>query len=261
MVKPWEGFWQVLYDKADEDVVPFRNTTIAVRKNLGFVVFTRSHFMEIEAFAKRQGPVSWPPAEEEAVAMFRAFRACAGYCDCREVDGGWMAKQRVTMASDPRLEGTTISYRFEIDGDICLRRRTLTDGGQLVETLRRLSCAGTSALAGAWESGGSEERWMYLVTAGHYGVMRVESNRPRTPSHGGEFSDTEVYALWKGFGANAGARLETKGTFDHWPMIAQVAGYEVRKHETFHIDSLEENRLVTSFPPDEDLGEAWRRID
>jgi hypothetical protein len=44
-------------------------------------------------------------------------------------------------------------------------------------------------------------------------------------------------------------------------MIAQTAGYEVRKHETFRIESVEENRFVSSFPPDGEPGEAWRRID
>ncbi|HVP22853.1 MAG TPA: hypothetical protein VMS77_02930 [Conexivisphaerales archaeon] len=60
MVRPWEGFWPVLYDPADEDVVPFGNTTIAVRKVLGLIVFTWSHFMEIGVSGKCQGPVGWP---------------------------------------------------------------------------------------------------------------------------------------------------------------------------------------------------------
>ncbi len=53
MANPWEGFWQILSDSEDEDVVPFKNTTIAVRKALGFVVFARRHFMEISVVGKR----------------------------------------------------------------------------------------------------------------------------------------------------------------------------------------------------------------
>ncbi len=216
--------------------------------------------MEIGVVRKRL-PVSWPPTEQEAVAMLRAFQAYVGHCDWREGEDGWLVEQGITMASDPRLEGTTFRGRLEIHGDRCLRERTLPNGEQFTETWRRLSGAGTSAMAGAWETGGPDERWMYLVTAGHYGVMRAESRRSRTPSQGKEFSDAELYALWQGFGANAGARLETKRTFDHWLMIAQAAGGEVRKHKTFRIESVEKNMFVTSFPPDEGPGEVWRRID
>jgi hypothetical protein len=99
-----------------------------------------------------------------------------------------------------------------------------------------------------------------MVTAGHYGILRIMSGRPKSPSQGKEFSDTEMYSIWEKFGANAGARLETRSTFDHWPMIAQVAGYEVRKHETFRIKSIEANNFVASIPPEGEL-EVWRRID
>src|ERR1043166_31249 len=107
MPKPWEGFWQILRD-ADEEVVPFRNTTIAVRAALDFMVFTRNHFMEMGVTKKRQGPAGWPPTEPEAVAMLRAFYAYAGRCHWQKRDGNWIAEQQITMASEPRLEGATI---------------------------------------------------------------------------------------------------------------------------------------------------------
>jgi hypothetical protein len=65
MANPWEGFWQILSDSEDEDVVPFKNTTIAVRKTLGFVVFTRRHFMEISVIGKRPVVAGYPPTELE----------------------------------------------------------------------------------------------------------------------------------------------------------------------------------------------------
>lgn len=262
MTEPWEGFWQVLHDSVDEEVVPFRNTTIALRPALDFVVFTRSHFMEIGQLEKRPGPFDRPPTQPEAVALFRAFRAFAGRCNWRKRDGSWLADESITMASDPRLEGSTIQSSLEIDGDSCLCHRNLPEGKQHPTTWRRLSRAGTSDLAGAWESEGHDERWMYLVTAGHYAVMRVEAARPTTPSHGKEFSHDEVYALSEGFGANAGARLETSRTFDHWPMIASGApGYEARKHPTFRIESHEKDRIVISIPLKAETGETWHRID
>jgi hypothetical protein len=262
MTEPWEGFWQVLSDSVDEEVVPFRNTTIALRHALEFVVLTRSHFMEIGQLEKRPGPFDRPPTQQEAVTLFRSFRAFAGRCNWRKGEGGWLVDESVTMASDPRLEGTTIQSRLEFDGDRCLCHRNPSDGKQQSMAWRRLSGAGTSDLAGAWETGGQDERWIYLVTAGHYGVMRVSVARPRTPSHGKEFSDDEIFALSEGFGANAGARLETSRTFDHWPMIGNGAlGYEARKHPTFRIESREKDRIVLSIPLRAETGEAWHRLD
>ena len=91
--------------------------------------------------------------------------------------------------------------------------------------------------------------------------MRVRSSRPRIPSSGGEFSDAETYALLKGFGAHAGARLETKATFDHWAMLSYLAGGEERKHPTFQIDSVKKNEVTFSIPHRVEAGEVWHRID
>jgi len=107
---------------------------------------------------------------------------------------------------------------------------------------------GTTPLAGAWRSGEPDNPWLYVVTAGHYGVMSTNADRPRRPAHGDEFSDSEVLAPWEGFGINAGARLETGRSFDHWPMLGNLAGYEVRKHETFVIDSVEHDRFTAILP-------------
>ncbi len=122
MARPWEGFWQVLSDSDDEDVVPFRNTTIAVRKDLGFVVFTGSHFMEIGVDGKRQALAEYPQTEREAAAMMRHFHAYVGRCNWREERSGWKVEQDIMMASDPRFEGHTIQSKLDIDGDQCPAR-------------------------------------------------------------------------------------------------------------------------------------------
>jgi len=256
----WLGFWQILYESGDEDVVPFRNTTIAMRQTLGFVILTRSHFMEIRTTEKRRSPVGWPPTENEAVTMLRGFSAYAGRYDWKQAGDSLQLDQTITMASDPRLEGSSTRWTASIDDDVCTRRIALIGGEDGSETLQRLSGAGKSPLAGTWETGTANDRWMYLVTAGHYGIIRAESGRPTHPKNGQEFNDTEMYAIWEKFGANAGARLEAKATFDHWPMIAQVAGYEVRKHETFRIESIEPNRFVASIAPNVEP-ETWHSVE
>lgn len=260
MNSPWEGFWQVLYQPGDESIVRFRDTTTAVRPALGFSVYAGGHFIELRATAARRPPEGWPPTRVEAVEMLRAFRALAGRSSWREEGDRWEGTNTTTMASDPRLEGGVASCVLEIDGDHASCQRTMPDGTSGIEAWRRLSGAGSSPLAGAWESGDPDDLWMYLVTAGHFGVIRTSSDRPRSPASGETFTDDEIYALWGGFGANAGARLETYASFDHWPFLGQVAGYEVRKHETFRIEGVETDRFVANLPPYEDPGDGWRRI-
>lgn len=260
MAGPWEGFWQVLNEDAEEIIVEFRNTTTAVRSALGFSIFTPRHFMELRSTGPRQPPGGWPPTREEAIAMLRDFSAYAGDSTWQERQGRWTAESVITMAGDPRLEGTMARHVLEVDGDICRCERTREDGTAMTETWRRLSGAGSTPFAGAWENADPDNLWMYLVTAGHYGVIRTGSARPRVPAEGDDFSDDEIFALWEGFGANCGARLETEGSFDHWPMLGQVAGYEIRKHETFKIVEVEPDRFVATLPPYEDPDEGWRRI-
>jgi hypothetical protein len=108
MANSLEGFWQILSDSDDEDVVPFKNNTIAVRKALGFVVFTRRHFMEISVLGKRPVVAGYPPTEREAAASMRLFHAYAGRCEWSEEDDVLMVEEQILMASDPRLEGRVI---------------------------------------------------------------------------------------------------------------------------------------------------------
>ena len=98
------------------------------------------------------------------------------------------------------------------------------------------------------------------ITVREHVHVYTNSDRPRSPANGHDFTDEEVLALWAGFGANAGARLETDKTFDHWPMLAQVTGYEVRKHETFCIEDVHSDRFTALLPPLEE-GEVWHRLD
>jgi hypothetical protein len=260
MTGSFDGFWQVLHDSGDEEIVELRNTTTAIRPALGFSIFAGGHFLELRSLAPRRPPAGWPPTREEAVAMLRDFTAHAGDSTWQEDDGRWTGESLTTMASDPRLEGTMVRYVLEINGDVCRCEKTMEGGGSVTETWRRLSGAGGTPLAGAWESGDPDDLWMYLVTAGHYGVIRTSSARPRTPADGVDFSDDELFTIWEGFGANAGARLETAGSFDHWPMLAQVAGYEVRKHETFQLVTVEPDRFEANLPPYEEVDDGWRRI-
>jgi hypothetical protein len=188
-----QGFWQVLSDSTDEQVVSFRDTTTAARPALGFSILTKAPTWS-------SAPRSTPAPSEVATPSY--------------------------------LDG-------RIDGDHAKCEKAF-HGGHVQERWRRLSGTGATPLAGAWRSGEPEAPWLH-VTAGHYGVMSTTSHRPQRPAHGDEWSDSEVMALWEGFGVNAGARLETDRTFDHWPMLGDLAGHEVRKHETSRVGEVHPN--------------------
>lgn len=266
---PWEGFWQVLPSSIDEKIVPFLSTTTALRSHHGFIVYTKNRFMELRYVAMAHPPKSWPPTHLETMAMFRAFRAATGRCSWEETDRGWKVWHRIQLAGDPRLEGVAFEREFMFDRDFCRCKASFGPNGHhqrrlgapLKETWRRLSPGGRTPLSGAWQCENQDELWIYLVTAGHYGVMRANIDRPKAPAHGDEFSDAEVLALAQAFSANAGARLETDSSFEHWPMIASTAGFEVRKHETFHLEQIEPHRFTATLPPYEGAGDEWHRID
>jgi hypothetical protein len=75
--------------------------------------------------------------------------------------------------------------------------------------------------------------------------------------------DAEIAALMQGFGANAGARIETRVSFDHWPMIAitNPGPIDCRKHETFRITKLESDTFKAALELDASDATEWRRLE
>ena len=147
--------------------------------------------------------------------------------------------------------------------DRCTSVRSLPDGGHIEENWRKLSGEGTTPLAGAWETKSEHEHWMSIVTSAHYGVIQAGTGRPTAPSEGDEYSDAEIVSMWERFGANAGARIETPQTFEHWPFLGGNApGYEARKHPTFRVSDVNGDRHMLSIPPyvPSDQAEEWTKL-
>jgi hypothetical protein len=183
-----------------------------------------------------------------------------GPCRWKTTTNGFEVEHVPTMAHDPRLRGRRVRYAASIHGDEARVERLSADGHREDEVWRRLSGAGSSPLAGAWESGGEGQQWLYLATAGHFAVMREASGRAMTAHD--ELSDADIAAVMRGFGANAGARLETRVSFDHWPMIATTSPgpIDCRKHETFRIAKLESDKCDTALKLDGTDATEWRRL-
>jgi hypothetical protein len=85
----WEGFWQVVYDDAEEEIIeyPALFTTVALRR-VGFTMYLDGCFIEIRAEAKRHPPVGWPPTEAELIANFRTVHVAGGKCEWRATGEG-----------------------------------------------------------------------------------------------------------------------------------------------------------------------------
>jgi hypothetical protein len=146
--------------------------------------------MELHSTAPRHPPQGWPPTDEEAIDMFRAFTATAGRANWEQKgDHLRVGQLAVTMAHDPRFEGTTMRCALDIDGDKAVCETATPNANGSAETWRRLGGTGSSPLSGAWENAGEDDIWIYLVTAGHYGVMRTSRGRPTMPRDGDSFSD------------------------------------------------------------------------
>jgi hypothetical protein len=238
---PWIGFWQVVDDDADDDdIVPYPplHTTLSLGRS-GFSLYTQSHFIEIRAGASRRPPVDWPATEAEERAWFETSYVSYGVCAWSETNDAWAVAQRpaATAGGGAALE-TERHASFDDD-----------HAAVGTERWRRLSGIGTSPLSGAWEQAGPDERWTYLISAGHYAVVRDVLKL--------EHDDISRVR------ANAGARVERARSFDHWPFITThgVGFIDARKHETFRVAAFEHDAFAAGFATDGSDAVKWQRLE
>jgi hypothetical protein len=128
----------------------------------GFIVYAGGCFIEIRTEKGCGPPVSWPANKQEGIAYFRTSRAIAGRCVWLE-GKAWGWGHEIMTAADPRLKGPRQSYVAQVDGDSAQVEITKTDGTRVREAWRRLSGAGSSPLAGAWESMGANDHWCFWL--------------------------------------------------------------------------------------------------
>jgi len=261
MSSPIEGFWQVIDDDKEERIIPYSAlyTTLSLRA-AGFSIYAGGYFLQIRTATGRRPPAGWPASRAERIGYFRTSEVVGGSYSWHETASGGTIEHRVSITADPRLRNSTFQCALDYHGDFGRVQIARRDGRRTEEAWRRLSGVGSSTLAGAWESRTANDYWMYLVTAGHYGVVNEKLDRPAVP-HANALSDDETFTLADTFGSNAGARLEGTTSFDHWPMVSSnQAGFEARKHETFRLQSVEKDRLVISLAADGPDASEWKRI-
>jgi hypothetical protein len=237
---PWIGFWQVVYEDADDEIVPYPplRTTVSLRRS-GFSLYTQSNYIEMRAAANRRPPAGWPATPAEKRGWFETSHVSYGACTWTEAHDGWTVAHRPAAAAGGEAAP-------ENERRATLESHRATVGG---ERWRRLSGPGASPLVGGWEQTGPTERWMYLTCAGHYAVVREVLN----------LEHDDIGRI----GANAGARVESARSFDHWPFITSggVGSMDARKHETFRVTAVDPDRFTAGFAPDGSDAVGWQRID
>lgn len=244
MTHPGDGFYQVLKNTAHDEIVDFRRTTVAVREFLGLVAISDGLLIDLRSIERRLPPTQIPPPPAEELTMVQGFTTIAGPVTWN----GDSATVHIELACDPAVQGTNVTYSFSGDGDIVACEVSGT-GGTVSERWRRLSGHGESPMCGAWQGGTETHPWWYICTAGHYAIVHGERQRDPLPDNATQMSDP----LWLDFGANAGARVETSTSFDHWPMLGQLAGYESTKHPTFLLHEAADQLRFTLPPHPEDV--------
>jgi hypothetical protein len=257
-----DGCWQVLYDDPHDEFVPVDGTwtDVSLRRS-GFSVYAGGQFVQLRVESGRPLPTSWPPSAAERIRYFRTATSAAGPCSWRAAESGWTGTHTVTTSPDPRDHGSSFEYvatpgpdgHIEVVGE-------RADGTRVHESWRRLSGPGTSPLAGAWESTGAEERWLLLVTEGHYGVTREHLHRAMLPPTG-ELGEEEILSICDTQSCNVGAIVVTTTSFDNHPFAStSLPGYDAAKHPSFRLVSVEPDRLMIGFRDDGSDAAPWTRL-
>ena len=257
MDAPFDGFWQVLFDDPDEDVVEFGETTIAVRES-GCWIYAGGQYMELWADKHNEPITAWPPDEATASHLFRTHRAMAGRATWHQDGDAFLVEHQPEMSVEPALDGHPYRMRLRVEGDTAIAS-PLDDKLRAPARWRRLSGRGSSPLAGAWWSEDADgQRWLYTVTAGHYGVMRSDRGEAAPPP-GRPATVEEAAKLFTSRSMNAGSLLLAARTFDHWPMFASTGGYGAAKHPTFYLQELNADNFVMTFDSRDENATRWFR--
>jgi len=261
MAEQMDGFWQVVYDDPRDEFVRVEraHTNVSLRR-AGFLIYAAGWFAHIRVESGRVPTQRWPPPESERVRLFRSATAAAGRASWRREGDRWIAEHEVTMSPDPRRRHDRFTYVGAVDGD---RAETTVSHASVNadrENWRRLSGAGSSPLAGAWQSGDDSDAWLLVVSAGHYAVVHQESTAEVLPQEG-DLDDRQVVSIFDTFGSNAGAVVETATSFDTHPFISSnSAGYDAAKHPSFFLSSIDADRALIGFEDDGSDAQAWNRV-
>lgn len=175
MASPFSGAWRDTSDTTD-----------------GFYLLTDTHFSYLWT-DKGRPAITGAPTDEDAAALFRSMSSRAGTNRFTAQGDAWQNVSTMLVSADPASVGREVVETWAFEEERSFMRVLLPDGATF--RLERVSDAGTSPFAGAWELVSDTYEGLMLRTDQHYCALVTRRNRPMPPES--ELSASEAAALYR----------------------------------------------------------------
>ena len=204
MAPPWTGAWQWQSDEYD-----------------GRLILTENYACHVFAQKGRQPPQGERPTEAESAALFRSFGAGAGPITATQDGDEWFIDAVSSLAHHPAAVGINVRRAVRVKDDQMSAEQIGSDGTRSPTTLyRRLSGAGSTPLAGAWECMADEFDGLLLKTGSEYVYISTDANRPKITAVEDELSDADAVILYRALHSQAGSYMVEGSTTVRRPAIS-----------------------------------------
>jgi len=176
MASPFSGAWRDVSDTHD-----------------GFYLLTETHFCYLWAEKGRRA-ITGAPTDDDAAALFRSMSSRAGTNRFTAQGDAWQNVSTMLVSADPASVGREVKETWAFEEGRSFMRILLPDGATF--RLEKVSEAGTSPFAGAWELVSDTYEGLMLRTDAHYCAVVTRRNRPLPQVS--ELSVSEAAALYRG---------------------------------------------------------------
>ena len=203
MNEAWTGAWRWVSGNADgrPTITSTRYCYLVVRKN-------------------RSPATSTPLSDADAATLLRGILAAAGGTLETTVNGDeWSQIHTNFVALYPKDASSTVLRAVQVSGDDMAEQVLDPDGNVLDDNQYvRISHAGDSDLAGAWELRQSGRTGIVLFTDSRYQYLLTRDDR--SPDTDSNSTDSELVELFRTTFAEAGNYRESEGSLLITPDIA-----------------------------------------
>lgn len=202
MSEPWTGAWRWVIDRADG------RPTIST---------TRYCFM---AAQKDRTPKAEPLSDSDAATLIRSVMGAGGGTLETTVEGDeWIQVNSNFVGFLPHQAASTVLRAVQVSGDD-MSQQVLGTEREILADYRyaRISDAGESDLAGAWEVRAEDWSGIVIFTDSQYQYLVTRDDRPVETTN--DSSDSDLADLYKSTHSEAGSYLLGDGVLEMTPDIA-----------------------------------------
>jgi len=158
MASPFSGAWRDVSDTHD-----------------GFYLLTETHFCYLWA-DKGRPAITGAPTDDDAAALFRSMSSRAGTNRFTAQGDAWQNVSTMLVSADPASVGREVKETWAFEEGRSFMRILLPDGATF--HVEKVSDAGTSPFAGAWELVSDAYEGLMIRTDTHYCALVTRRNRP-----------------------------------------------------------------------------------